>query len=248
MRREDRTLFERGGTSRGALSGEEYRQELRQAVEQGLRERIEQLPWGSGSGMAIPTPGVFEPGYVFCVRVADWKQPLFRYVGPDDGGTPIADTLACLDRARPRNGFGTPRVLDDETYRQAFDAWETARTDVVDKWNYLADKANLEPRIPPALTRGRRNRPLPRSPNAHPGPGRPSNRHPPRPLPPTNYPNLPSRDEVHPRPRQTGPEHTRGHRQPGIRALRTAQTPSRDHPRRRPPRLLDGASPTTIRV
>ncbi|MXZ68713.1 MAG: helicase, partial [Acidimicrobiia bacterium] len=57
IRREDPTLFERGGTSRGALSGEEYRQELRQAVEQGLRERIEQLPWGSGSGMAIPTVG-----------------------------------------------------------------------------------------------------------------------------------------------------------------------------------------------
>ena len=81
IRREDPTLFERGGTSRGALSGEEYRQELRQAVEQGLRERIEQLPWGSGSGMAIPTTGLSEPGYVFCVRVADWKQPLFRYVG-----------------------------------------------------------------------------------------------------------------------------------------------------------------------
>ena len=153
IRREDPTLFERGGTSRGALSGEEYRQELRQAMEQGLRERIEQLPWGSGSGMAIPTTGVSAPGYVFCVRIADWKQPLFRYVGPDDGGTPIADTLACLDRARPTNGSDTPRILDDDTYRQAFDAWDTARTDVVDKWNYLADKANLEPRIPPALTR-----------------------------------------------------------------------------------------------
>ena len=153
IRREDPTLFERGGTSRGALSGEEYRQELRQAMEQGLREQIEQLPWGSGSGMAIPTTAASEPGYVFCVRVADWKQPLFRYVGPDDGGTPIADTLACLDRARPRNGIGTPRVLDDDTYRGAFEAWETARADVVDKWNYLADKANLEPRIPPTLTR-----------------------------------------------------------------------------------------------
>lgn len=103
--------------------------------------------------MAIPTAGITEPGYVFCVRVADWKQPLFRYVGPDDGGTPIADTLACLDRARPRNGFDTRRLLDDDTYRQAFDAWETARNDVVEKWNFLADKANLEPRIPPTLTR-----------------------------------------------------------------------------------------------
>ena len=59
---EDPTLFERGGTSRGAVSGEEYRQELRQAKEHGLREQIEQLPWGSGSGMAITTTGVPEPG------------------------------------------------------------------------------------------------------------------------------------------------------------------------------------------
>ena len=58
-----------------------------------------------------------------------------------------------LGPCRPRNGFDTPRVLDDATYRQAVDAWETARGDVVDKWNYLADKANLEPRIPPALGR-----------------------------------------------------------------------------------------------
>ena len=151
IRQEDPTLFERGGTSRGTLSGEEYRQELRQAVEQGLRDRIEQLPWGAGSGMAIPTTGISAPGYVFCLRVADWKQPLFRYVGPGDA--PVADTLACLDRARPRHGFDTPRVLDDQTYRQAFDAWEIARRDVVDKWNHLADKANLEPRIPPILTR-----------------------------------------------------------------------------------------------
>ena len=153
LRREDPTLFERGGTRGGALSGEEYRQELRQAIEQGLQQQIEQLPWGSGSAMTIPTQGISAPGYVFCARVADRKQPLFRYVGPGDEGTPIPDTLACLDRARPPQGFETPRTLDDHTYRQAFDAWETARNDIVTKWNHLADKANLEPRIPPALTK-----------------------------------------------------------------------------------------------
>ena len=72
-----------------------------------------------------------------------------------DGGAPLvlADTLACLDRARPPEGFDTPRLLDEEAYRGAFDAWEVARADVVARWNYLADKANLEPRIPPALAR-----------------------------------------------------------------------------------------------
>ena len=152
LRREDPTLFERGGTRAGALSGEEYRQELRQAIEQALQQQIEQLPWGSGSGMTIPTPNLTAPGYVFCARVADRKQPLFRYIEPqNDSNTPIADTLACLDRARPPQGPNTPRTLNDETYRGAFAAWETARGDIVTKWNHLADKANLEPRIPPTL-------------------------------------------------------------------------------------------------
>ena len=162
IRREDAGLFERGGTARGVLSGEEYRQELRRAMEQGYGDQIEGLPWGSGSGMAVAGAGR-HPGYVFCVQVGDWTQPLFRFVEPADGdggdgsgtGEPvvIAETLACLDRARPPDGFSTPRVLDDDTYRGAFDAWEVARTDVVERWNFLADKANLEPKVPPALRR-----------------------------------------------------------------------------------------------
>ncbi len=155
LRREDAALFEVGGTARGALSGEEYRQELRQAVEQGRRGDIERLPWGSGSGMAVPfRAGVREgPGYVFCVRVADWDQALFRYAGPGDGGEPVSDTLACLDRAHPPGGWQTDRVLDEDDYRGAFDAWEAARRDVVEKWNHLADKANLEPKVQKMLLR-----------------------------------------------------------------------------------------------
>ena len=193
LRREEAGLFERGGTARGALSGEEYRQELRQAVEQGRRDQIERLPWGSGSGMEARVAHVGEevrPGYVFCVRIGDWGKPVFRYVelgsdgaelgsaddrggdGDEDelgsaddrgvdgdepgGGTgPVVtgDTLACLYRARPPDGFDTPRRLDEATHQRAFTAWETALSDIVKKWNHLADKANLEPRIPRALAR-----------------------------------------------------------------------------------------------
>ena len=154
IRREDAGLFERGGTARGVLSGEEYRQELRRAMEQGYGEPIESLPWGSGSGMAVAGAGE-RAGYVFCVQVGNWDQPLFRYVEPGDGAEPvvIAETLACLDRARPPDGFDTPRVLGDDTYRGAFGAWEIARADIVERWNFLADKANLEPKVPPALRR-----------------------------------------------------------------------------------------------
>lgn len=165
LRREDAALFERGGTARGALSGEEYRQELRRAVEQGLRAGFERLPWGSGSGMARPAAlpagsgggggSGGRAGYVFCARVGDWPQALFRWVGPGggEGGEPSSDTLACLDLARPPLGPDTPRAMDDRTHRGAFDAWESARADIVEKWNFMADKANLEPRVPPLLAR-----------------------------------------------------------------------------------------------
>ena len=165
IRREEADLFERGGTARGALSGEEYRQELRKAIEQGWRARIEELPRGSGSGMAISAEAGRGPAYVFCARVGDHDRAVLRYVefgghsDPDSSGdkadppTVVADTLSCLDHARPSEGFDTPRELDDDTYRRAFDAWDVARADIVEKWNYLADKANLEPRIPPALAR-----------------------------------------------------------------------------------------------
>ena len=154
LRNADASLFERGGTARGALSGEEYRQQLRQALENtALAEQIQQLPWGSGSGMTITTGD--GPGYVFCIRVGDWPQPVFRYVSLTDPASPqvTSDTLACLNRAHPADGFATPRALTEDTHRQLFDAWPAAAADVLARWNHLADKANLEPRLPPALMR-----------------------------------------------------------------------------------------------
>ncbi len=174
IRNENPNLFERGGTRRGSLSGEDFRQQLRQAIEHGLRDDIERLPWGSGSAMV--SPELFAagagPGYVFCARVGDWEQPEFRYVmladtdqGTDSNtnasaglasvGEPVivSDTLICLDRARPPQGHDTPRALDDLTHRRAFSAWDIARANIVHDWNLLADKKNLEPKVPLALRR-----------------------------------------------------------------------------------------------
>ena len=156
LRREDADLFERGGTSKGTLSGEEYRQELRKALEdETLAAKIQGLPWGSGSGMAVErADGADLTGYVFCIRVGDWDRPVFRYVEMGTGEpTVVDDTLACLDHAHPPDGFDTPRVLDDDTYTLAFDAWAVARDDVIERWNWHADKANLEPKVPKVLAR-----------------------------------------------------------------------------------------------
>ena len=164
LRREDAQIFEQGGTARGALSGEEYRQELRQALsDPHLAERIEQLPWGSGSGMTVH--GSSEPGYVFCARVADHADPVFRFVPyqADDTcsdigmrvlvGDVVSETLACLDRARPPDGFNTPRQLTEDDIQEVFTAWKLAREDILSRWNHLSDKANLEPKVPLRLTR-----------------------------------------------------------------------------------------------
>jgi len=157
LRQEDADLFERGGTTKGVLSGEEYRQELRKALEDdNLAATIQGLPWGSGSGMAVTRgDGSARTGFVFCVRVGDWERPVFRYVELGDGAdaTVVDDTLACLDHARPLDGFDTPRVLDDDTYGLAFDAWPIARDHILERWNWHADKANLEPKIPKVLAR-----------------------------------------------------------------------------------------------
>ena len=152
LRNEDAAIFERGGTSRGALSGEEFRQELRQALEDtDLAQQIKSLPWGSGSGMTVARDG--RPGYVFCVRIGDHSRPLFRFVETGDEAEVVDETLACLDMAHPLAGFNTERRLDDDAIQGAFAAWAIARDHIVERWNFMADKANLEPKIAPRLRR-----------------------------------------------------------------------------------------------
>ena len=156
LRREEAELFERGGTARSSLSGEEYRQELRRALQDPqVARHIKALPWGAGSGMAA-APGQ-RPGYAFCIRVGDHPRPLFRFVTRENlnSSDPALshETLPCLDAARPADGWNTSRSLPEHAAHRAYDAWQVARADVAAKWNFMADKANLEPDIPRALRR-----------------------------------------------------------------------------------------------
>src|SRR5262249_14360851 len=66
LRQEDASIFENAGEEPRAHSGEEYRQELRKGIER-YGKRIEELPWGAGSGFV----GGSRSGHFFCARIGE---------------------------------------------------------------------------------------------------------------------------------------------------------------------------------
>ena len=149
LRYEDPTLFETGGESGHAFSGEEYRQELRQGLQDpDLAKAIRALPWGSGSGM-VRTGAA--PGFVFCARIGDHAEPLYRYVEMSRPDQPevVSDTLTCLSHAHA--GVDSQRVLSEETHLLAYNAWAAARKDILDQWTIATDPANLQPSVPKTM-------------------------------------------------------------------------------------------------
>lgn len=151
-------LLEGAGSS-AALSGEEYRRRLFKALEgdHRLRDSVDALPFGSGTGFVHPR--LRTNGYVFCVRIGDQPTPWFRWIECDDewrptGLKPSDDTLASLIAADP-GGPGTTRLLGDDAYNRAFDAWIVVRDDVHAAWTRLTDPSNLEPELPAASRNAR---------------------------------------------------------------------------------------------
>lgn len=148
LRAENPELFEQGGETAGAYSGEEYRQELRAAFEDHrVQEDVLALPWGSGSGMVSGS----QDGYVFCARVGDHPDPVFRWLPAaaldDPESEDIAgELLTCLARAHA--DVSTVRVLSDDRAAGAFRAWEAARRHIHARWSEATDPASLQPRVP----------------------------------------------------------------------------------------------------
>lgn len=140
LRREDPSLFERGGEEVHAHSGEEYRQELRKGVER-WGDRIKKLPWGVGSGF-VRGP---REGYVFCARVFD--RVFMRFVSADTESPIERDTLTCLGLMSCDET--TPRVLPERFADGAYEAWEVARRDIFDEWQSATDPKNLQPEVRP---------------------------------------------------------------------------------------------------
>ena len=145
--REDSSLYERGGTTSAAQSGEEYRQTLRKALEQD-RRRIANLPWKIGSGMMKGgRRGVF-----FCAVVRE--RTFLRFVSADNGwgvsgakDAMVRELGACLRliECEPE----TPVWFPDGFRERVYDFWDAAQEDIWSEWMRETDPANLQPRVRP---------------------------------------------------------------------------------------------------
>ncbi|AMG83328.1 MULTISPECIES: SNF2-related protein [Microbacterium] len=148
-------LIEQGGGS-AAGSGEEYRRRLANALDadQTLRGRLEDLPYGIGSGFV--NPAVSGRSFVFCIKMGDTGHIWFRNVNADDAWQPVADedgrvvvddTLISLVTADP-GGPDRPRSLPDGAFRAAYEAWALAQEDAHDEWMRSTDPNALAAEIP----------------------------------------------------------------------------------------------------
>jgi hypothetical protein len=148
-------LIEQGGGS-AAGSGEEYRRRLANALDadQALRGRLEDLPYGIGSGFV--NPAVSGRFFVFCMKMGDTGHIWFRNVNADDAWQPTADedgrvvvddTLISLVTADPGKP-DRPRSLPDGAFRAAYEAWALAQEDAHDEWMRSTDPNALAAEIP----------------------------------------------------------------------------------------------------
>ena len=142
LRREEADLFETGGEDPKAHSGEEYRQELRQGLEN-RGSTIRGLPWAVGSGFRAG----LEEGHFFCCKVGDRLYLRFVPSDVDDVEGVITNTLECLRRISC--DAQTPRYVPDNLLASVYDAWSKAKKSVFQEWQFLTDPANLQPRIRP---------------------------------------------------------------------------------------------------
>lgn len=136
----DASIFEEGGSASAAQSGEEYRQELRKALLM-MGDRIRELPWKAGSGLAKGT----RRGHFFCAMVGDRVYLRFIPVQGEPDQTIVTELGTCLRMIECREN--TPMTLPLDLKQTAFSAWQRARDHILDAWTYETDPANLQPRV-----------------------------------------------------------------------------------------------------
>ncbi|HYF07658.1 MAG TPA: helicase-related protein, partial [Acetobacteraceae bacterium] len=146
----DPGLYEQGGAS-AALTGEEYRQRLRAALDAG-REAIELLPGHAGSGIRKGT----RTGVLFCaaVETLDGTRSFLRFAPAGPGWQPPASRAGIVRELGTCLRLGdcteeTPRHMPPALGDSVFAFWNAALEDILDEWEALSDPVNLQPRVRP---------------------------------------------------------------------------------------------------
>lgn len=140
LHRGDAGLYEEGGTQAAAQSGEEYRLELRKALER-QGDVIKALPWKAGSGMAKGP----RRGHFFCAIVGPRVYLRFVPFGESSDAAIMGEIGTCLRMIECREE--TPRVMPLDLKQTAYAAWERARRHIFKAWTHQTDPANLQPRL-----------------------------------------------------------------------------------------------------
>jgi len=144
-----------------ALSGEEYRRRLAIAMDETfLKKDVLDLPYASGSGFVNPNSR--SSGYVWCMKLGNHPQPWFAWTPTDDAwqviktddGEPLVeqDVLSALTNADPGSS-AMSRIMSDDAYQAAFDAWEIAQNSAWTRWQSMTDSAAMSPQLPLSMFR-----------------------------------------------------------------------------------------------
>ena len=138
---EETDIFERGGTESAAQTGEEYRQELRRALNEGLEEEIRSLPWKAGSGFVRGQ----QTGHFFCAKIGDQTYLRFVPQGAEATEEVVEELGTCLRLIECDDS--ADRHLPDDAQTAAFGAWTLAQENIWAKWQHYTDPKNLQPKV-----------------------------------------------------------------------------------------------------
>ena len=153
---EDPSLYERGGTTAGVQSGEEYRQTLRKELKT-REEKIINLPWKSGSGICKGK----DQGIFYCAKVGEriylrfvntdknWKLLTSQNENDPSSPNPLIDIEIgrCLRLIECEEKESL--VIDQNMENAAYEMWSLAQDNIYDQWMFETDPINLQPEIRP---------------------------------------------------------------------------------------------------
>ena len=152
---EDVEVLEEQERQLDALSGEEFRMELRSALAHDRVQALRAMPHGAGSGFLDQHIPAGTSRVAFVIRLlfgsngrldSRLDQRAWRYIDAQPPHDVIADELTILKRIRTREN--TPRVMPADAETTLFDLWARVRDQLLEEHNRRLDPAESGPQVP----------------------------------------------------------------------------------------------------